>query len=164
MGTVVVSDPDGWRHPPRAIGRYLEPMATRQKIRYSDCDPQGIVFNGNYARYWDDALTDWFEEAGFGGPELGGIGVDVVTARMEMDFKASAGLGDTVATSIAVDRIGNTSMTLLFSSSRLSDDQVVTEGREVLVFVDPADFQPTPVPDVVKQWLDGNPTTENTVQ
>jgi YbgC/YbaW family acyl-CoA thioester hydrolase len=132
-------------------------MATTQKIRYSDCDPQGIVFNGNYARYWDDALTDWFEASGLGGEGLGGTGVDVVTARIEMDFRASAGLGDTLETDIAVERVGNTSMTLTFTTSRLSDDTVVTEGREVLVFVDREDFRPTQVPDDVKNKLVGNP-------
>jgi acyl-CoA thioester hydrolase len=103
-------------------------MATTQKIRYSDCDPQGVVFNGNYARYWDDALTDWFEEAGYGGAELGGSGVDVV-------------------------RVGTTSMTVGLSTRRLSDDTVVTEGREILVFVDPHDFRPTAVPESIKSDL-----------
>lgn len=131
-------------------------MPTRQKIRYSDCDPQGIVFNGNYARYWDDALTDWFEEAGFGGEQLGGSGVDIVTARAEMDFKASAGLGDVLETSLAVERFGNTSMTVSFTTTRLSDGTVVTEGREVLVFVDPDTFRPTAAPQAVREALEGN--------
>lgn len=128
-------------------------MPTTQKIRYSDCDPQGIVFNGNYARYWDDALTDWFEEAGYGGAELGGAGVDVVTARVEMDFKASAGLGDVLETSLKVERLGTTSMTVGFTTRRLSDDTVVTEGREIIVFVDPDSFRPTTVPDSVRSDL-----------
>lgn len=139
-------------------------MPTTQKIRYSDCDPQGIVFNGNYARYWDDALTDWFEEAGFGGAELGGIGADVVTARVEMDFKSSAGLGDTLVTRLEVERFGNTSMTVGFTTSRLGDGKVVTEGREVLVFVDPENFQPVSVPDEIRKSFVGNPDPANTVQ
>lgn len=132
-------------------------MPTTQKIRYSDCDPQGIVFNGNYARYWDDAMTDWFEEAGFGGEQLGGSGIDMVTARLEMDFKASAGLGDVLETGIEVERFGNTSMTLAFTTRRLSDGVVVTEGREVAVFVDPDTFRPTAVPDSIREALGGIP-------
>lgn len=128
-------------------------MATTQKIRYSDCDPQGIVFNGNYPRYWDDALTDWLEEAGFGGLELGGAGVDVVTARLEMDFKASAKLGDTVSTDLAIERLGNTSMAVGFTTTRLSDGTVVVAGREIIVFVDPEHFRPVPMPDQVKAGL-----------
>lgn len=125
-------------------------MSTTQKIRYSDCDPQGIVFNGNYPRYWDDALTDWFEEAGYGGPGMGGTGVDVVTARLEMDFRSSAGFGDVLETSIEVERLGTTSMTLAFTTRRRSDDERVVEGREVIVFIDPDTFRPVPVPERVR--------------
>ena len=129
-------------------------MPTTQKIRYSDCDPQGIVFNGNYARYWDDALTDWFDESGYGGPELGGRGVDVVAARLEIDFKAPAALGDTLETSIEVEKVGNTSMTVGFTTKR-SDGTVVVSGREILVFVDLEDFSSTPVPDAIRADLVG---------
>lgn len=112
------------------------------------------MFNGNYARYWDDALTDWFEESGFGGPELGGSGADIVTARMEIDFKASAGLGDVLETSLEVEKFGNTSMTVGFTTRR-GDGTVVVEGREILVFVDPERFRPTAVPDQVRAGLGG---------
>ena len=130
-------------------------MPTTQKIRYSDCDPQGIVFNGNYARYWDDALTDWFEEAGYDITGMVAAGVDVVTARMEMDFVSSAGLGDVLETSIDVESFGNTSMTVLLTTRRLSDEEVVVRGREVLVFVEPDAFRPTPVPDEIRESLGG---------
>ncbi len=126
-------------------------MPTTQKIRYSDCDPQGIVFNANFARYWDDAVTDWFEELGFGGTELGGIDVDVVTARLEIDFKAAAKLGDTLVTETAVERIGDTSMTVLVTTSRQSDSQIVAEGKAIYVFVDPAEFRPIMVPESFRE-------------
>lgn len=129
-------------------------MATRQKIRYSDCDPQGIVFSGNYARYWDDAVTDWFEAAGFGGVELGGVGSDVVTARLEIDFKASADLGDELETTVELERFGKTSMTVLIETRRLSDGEVAVSGKGVYVFVDLEEFRPTPVPMAIRQALD----------
>jgi YbgC/YbaW family acyl-CoA thioester hydrolase len=126
-------------------------MATTQKIRYSDCDPQGIVFNGNYARYWDDAVTDWMDEAGFGGLDLGGTGADMVAARLEIDFKSSATLGDVIETSVAVEKLGNTSMTLAITTSRQSDGNVVVSGREVVVFIDPQTFVPTPIPGPIRE-------------
>lgn len=132
---------------------YLVHMSTTRKLRYSDCDPQGIVFNANYARYWDDAVTDWFDDAGLGGSDLGGTGADVVAARIEMDFRAPAYLGDTVQTDIVVERFGTTSMTLGFTTIRLSDRSVVTEGSEVIVFVDPDGFRPIEIPDLVKEKL-----------
>ncbi|HEX6947554.1 MAG TPA: thioesterase family protein [Acidimicrobiia bacterium] len=127
-------------------------MPTVQKIRYSDCDPQGIAFNGNYTRYWDDAITDWLEEAGFSGPGLG-VGAEMVTARIEIDFKSSARLGDVLVTTPSVERVGNTSMTVGVTTRRQSDDDVVCEGREVIVFVDPETFRPVSVPDEVRARL-----------
>ena len=128
-------------------------MPTEQKIRYSDCDPQGIVFNGNYARYWDDAATDWLQEAGFGGFQLGGIGVEVVTARLEIDFKNSARLGETLVTTPSIERFGITSMMVGVVTKRESDHEVVAEGRMVWVFVDPKSFRPVPVPEGIKKGL-----------
>lgn len=123
-------------------------MPTTQKIRYSDCDPQGIVFNGNYARYWDDAITDWLEENGFGGVELGGIGVDVVTAHLEIDFRQGAGLGDQLETSIEVASLGKTSMKLAVTTRK--DEDVIAEGHVVYVFVDPVHFRPVAVPAEIR--------------
>lgn len=123
-------------------------MATTQKIRYSDCDPQGIVFNGNYSRYWDDAITDWLTEAG-----LEGVGAEMVTARIEMDFRSPAFLGDTLVTEPAVEKVGTTSVTVAMTTRRASDGEVVVEGREIVVFVDPETFRPVPVPSEVRTRL-----------
>lgn len=128
-------------------------MPTTQKIRYSDCDPQGIVFNGNYARYWDDAISDWFEASGFGGAQLGGIGTEVVTARLEIDFEAAASLGDEIETTPVVEAFGRTSMTVGIESRRVSDGALLAVGRTVCVFVDPDDFTPVPVPEVIAGGL-----------
>jgi acyl-CoA thioester hydrolase len=129
-------------------------MATLQKIRYSDCDPQGIVFNGNYARYWDDAATDWLEELGLGGPELGGNDVEVVTARLEIDFKAAAELGDVLETSIKIAKFGTSSMDLDVETINASSGVVIAAGRLVWVFVDPEHFRPVPVPEKVRKVLE----------
>ena len=131
-------------------------MPTRQKIRYSDCDPQGIVFNGNYPRYWDDALTDWYEESGFGGQELGGSGVDILTARIEIDFMTPVSLGDTLETTIAIEKWGTTSMTIAIETRRVSDEVLCVQGREVIVYVDPDNYRPVQVPDFIKKGLAGN--------
>lgn len=128
-------------------------MPTRQKIRYADCDPQAIVFNGNYPKYWDDAVTDWFEEKGYGGLELGGRGVDLVTARLEIDFRSPARLGDILETSVSVERFGRTSMMIAIETRLVPDGDLVAEGRQVLVFVDPATHIPVEPPEAIKQGL-----------
>jgi acyl-CoA thioester hydrolase len=122
-------------------------MPTIQKIRYSDCDPQGIVFNGNYTRYWDDAMTDWFDELEELGVSLEEASVDVVTARLEIDFKASATLRDVLETSVSPEHLGNTSMTLGMETKRASDGTQVAVGKIVCVFVDQKELRPVRMPE-----------------
>jgi acyl-CoA thioester hydrolase len=128
-------------------------MSTIQKIRYSDCDPQGIVFNGNYAKYWDDAMTDWFDDLEDAGVSLTHLGVDVVTARLEIDFRTSATMRDRLETSIDVEKTGNKSLTLGVVTRKQSDDSVVAEGRIICVFVDPSNFKPVALPDSFREAI-----------
>ena len=39
------------------------PFVHRHRVRYHECDPQGIVFNANWLTYFDVTLTEWFREA-----------------------------------------------------------------------------------------------------
>lgn len=130
-------------------------MPTIQKIRYSDCDPQGIVFNGNYARYWDDAMTDWFDDLEDNhGILLSGLGIDVVTARLEIDFKSTATLRDLLETEIEAEKLGNTSMTLHIETTKQSDASLVAVGKIVCVFVDREVLRPVPVPEAFRAIFD----------
>ena len=41
------------------------PFRHRIRVRWNECDPQGVVFNANYLAYFDVALTElWREAAG----------------------------------------------------------------------------------------------------
>ena len=35
----------------------------RLRVRYSECDMQGVVFNANYLTYFDTAVTELWREA-----------------------------------------------------------------------------------------------------
>lgn len=115
-----------------------------RKVRYSDTDAQGIVFNGNYATYFDDTVTDLFDAVGFGWGD-----VEVVTGRIEIDFRSPGRLGETLITGARVERIGNTSMTLRLATWEEETGRAVAEARQVQVVVDGEGFRPVPVPDAL---------------
>lgn len=117
------------------------PVTYVRKVRYSDTDAQGIVFNGNYATYFDDTLTDLFDVIGYEWGE-----VEVVLARMEIDYRSPARLGDTLVTGARVARIGNTSVTVELATWEQSSERLVAEGKQVQVTVSGKDFRPVPVP------------------
>jgi YbgC/YbaW family acyl-CoA thioester hydrolase len=120
-----------------------------RKIRYSDTDAQGIVFNGNYFTYFDDALTDLLEVAGLTAETRHEAGYDIVTAHVEIDFKSAATLGDTVVTEARVDRVGTASVTFTLQSRVEADGRLAASGEVVFVTVDADTMRPVRVPDPV---------------
>lgn len=123
-----------------------------RKIRYSDTDMQGIVFNGNYFTYFDDALSDLFDVLDLTPQSLHEHGVDVVTAHAEADFLASARVGDVLATNVMLDRIGTTS--IVFRLEGVVGDATIVRGNVVWVTVDAATFEKIPVPAELRVRLE----------
>ena len=83
-------------------------------IRFSDCDPAGIVFYPQYFVMFNGLLEDWFDEGlGIGFHALlieRRIGVP--TVRLEADFTGVSRMGDRVDLGLEVERLGSRSITL----------------------------------------------------
>jgi acyl-CoA thioester hydrolase len=122
------------------------PVTYRRKIRFSDTDAQGIVFNGNYATYNDDAVTDYLDSLGFSWSEFQEKGYDMVLGRSEIDFRSSARLGDVLVTGARIARIGKTSVVFELRSWIEADARVVVDTKLIQVIVDPKTLAPKHAP------------------
>lgn len=122
------------------------PVIYRRKIRFSDTDAQGIVFNGNYATYIDDAVTDYLDAAGLPWDAFTRSGYDMVLARSEIDFRSAARLGETLMTGARVARVGTSSVTFELQSWEEGSERVVIDARLVQVIVDHEAMRPKTVP------------------
>jgi len=129
------------------------PFVHTHRVRYHECDAQGIVFNANWFTFFDVTLTEWFRAA-FGSYSalMEEHGVDVVLAETTARFEGSARFDDELAISVAIERLGNTSMIVRFSARR--DEEPLVEGRTVYVFVDPATMGKQAIPGWVREKLE----------
>jgi acyl-CoA thioester hydrolase len=83
----------------------------RLRVRYAECDPQGVVFNAHYLTYFDLSITElWRAACGSYGAMLE-RGVDVVVAEAQLRFRAPARFDELLALEIWVARLGRTSIT-----------------------------------------------------
>src|SRR5262249_37350265 len=121
-------------------------VLSRRKVRFSDTDAQGIVFNGNYATYLDDTVTDYCEAAGLPWEVFTRNGYDMVLARSEIDFRSGARLGETLVTGARVVRIGTSSVTFQLQTWEEGSRRVVIDAKLIQVIVDPQTLRPRPVP------------------
>ena len=130
-----------------------QPVTYDRKIRFSDSDMQGIVFNANYLVYWDDALTDYMDAIGLPWAQLVENGDDMVLARTEIDYKRSAVVGDMVSTSIRATRLGNSSITFEFVSVNRDTAEVLVQGKQIQVVLDHQSFESKRIPDYFRDLL-----------
>jgi 4-hydroxybenzoyl-CoA thioesterase len=85
-----------------------------RRIRFSDCDPAGIVFYPQYFVMFNGVLEDWVDgPLGIGFAELvSRRRIGLPTVRLEADFRAVSRFGDDVVLSLEVERLGGRSLTL----------------------------------------------------
>jgi acyl-CoA thioester hydrolase len=58
-----------------------EPFRHRLRVRWSECDLQGVVFYPNYLEYFDHLLTELWREAVGPYGDITQLGIDLVVAE-----------------------------------------------------------------------------------
>jgi acyl-CoA thioester hydrolase len=129
-----------------------EPFEHKLRVRYVECDPQGVVFNSHYLAYFDINITELWRAAFGGYRAMTDRGIDLVVAEAQLQFRAPARFDDELTLQIAVTRIGNTAIT---SSHRISRGaELIAEGSERHVVVALETMTKTPIPDWIRDGLD----------
>ena len=121
------------------------------RVRYGECDPQGIVFNANYLMYFDVAFTELWRAALGPWDELVERGLDAVVAEANAVFHSPARFDDVVELHARVARVGKTSTTTEIDVRR--GGELLVAGKLRHVFLDRATWAKTEVPDWVREGL-----------
>jgi acyl-CoA thioester hydrolase len=121
------------------------------RVRYGECDPQGIVFNANYLLYFDVAFTEYWRDRVGPWDDMVSVGVDVVVAEANLRFRAPARFDDVLALEVTTEELGKTSMTTRIDVQR--DGELLVEMRLRHVFVDRATWSKTAMPDGIREQL-----------
>jgi acyl-CoA thioester hydrolase len=121
------------------------------RVRFGECDPQGIVFNAHYVAYFDVALTELWREALGSWSAMVERGVDAVVAHLDVDFRAPARADDLVTLGVGVEALGRTSLTTVVDVRR--DGDLLVRGRLRHVFVDARTWEKTPMPEWIREGL-----------
>lgn len=124
----------------------------RLRVRYGECDPQGIVFNANYLLYFDVAFTELWREAVGPWHEMVDRGFDAVVAEAGVRFRAPARFDDQLELRCRLTRLGSTGMTTAIDVAR--GDELLVEGTLRHVMVDASTWQKAPIPDWVRSGLE----------
>ena len=127
--------------------------------RYAEVDQQGVVFNGHYLTWFDEACTGFLYQLGVTYPGLIATGHDVQVVHSEIDYVTPIRWRDSVRVAVQCERIGSTSFTLAFTVLRHtggSAEQTAVRGHNVYVVVSTDDWAKRPIPERLREALVAN--------
>ncbi len=119
----------------------------RQRVRYHECDPQGVVFNAHYLAYFDITLTELWREVG-GYDAMISAGTDMVVAEATLRYLSPLRFDDEFDGVARIDHLGETSLVVAISLER--DGEVCAEGENRYVFIRSGGGGKTAIPEQLR--------------
>ena len=127
-------------------------FAHRLRVRYHECEQQGVVFNAHYFAYFDIVLTEMWREL-FGSYEvIYAQGTDMVVAEAGARFRGGARFDDELELRWWITRLGTTAMSTRIDVMR--GGEVLVEGDMRHVFVEAGTTDKKPIPPEIRAPLE----------
>ena len=135
-----------------------EPFRFLLRVRYGECDAQGIVFNARWGEYVDIAVAE-YSRVLFGSVDPAVTGIDWRLVKQTIEWRASARYDDVLDCRVATVRVGTTSFVLSTQFRRHADGTDLATAETIYVAFDHAGVK-QPVSDTHRRALErGAPGT-----
>jgi acyl-CoA thioester hydrolase len=123
-----------------------------EQVRFRDLDPMGHVNNAVFLTYLEQARIAFFDQHGL---PVGLEDLNLIVARVEIDFRAPVRLGQEVEVAVRATRFGTKSFDLDYELT--ADGATVAEAKSVQVAYDYARREPVPLPESWREKLSAVP-------
>lgn len=122
-------------------------------VRFSHCDPAGIVFYPQYFIMFNGLVEDWFNQ---------GLGVNYARTitehrlgfpivKLECDFIAPSKIGEIITLGLKLERLGKSSMEITVVCSYKQEERL--RARFVLVTMNLDTQRAQPIPDDLRALM-----------
>ncbi len=109
----------------------------QHRARWSECDPQWVVFNGHYLTFFDVAITEYTRAVGL--PSVMAqqrSGAQFFARKASIEYHAPAKYDDMLDICVRLGYLGRSSLRFMIEVYR--DQSLLTTGELVYVYVDTA--------------------------
>ena len=125
-----------------------------EHVRWSDTDRAGIIYYGQFLRFFEIAETELFRSVGLPYSEVfDRLDIWLPRVQIHFDFRKPLLLDDLIEVSAYVGRFGTKSLTLRFEVNKKGEAELVAEGHVVLACVNRSTFKSVPVPPAIREAL-----------
>ncbi len=127
---------------------------THLRVRYAETDAQGVVYHANYLVFMEVGRGALARERGLPYSQLEARGVNLLVARAELKYKASARYDDPLVVSTRVREVRGKFVTFEYRIEHEESGRLLVTGETTHVCVD-GGFKPVQVPAWVGEALTG---------
>ena len=128
------------------------------RVRWQECDAQGIAFNGSYLGWLEVVQAEYFRNLGFSIYRIAAAGYfDSAVVKATLEYKAPARVDEMLDLRARVARIGNTSLTLqaaIFPGAGGPDDAPLTTIEAIYAGFHAATAATRRVPDAIRALVE----------
>ena len=122
------------------------------RVRYAETDQMGVVYHGNYAQYFEMGRVEWLRNLGVSYKWMEDNGVMLPVVSLEMNYKKPAKYDDLLRVKTLLK--SQTSVKIEFDYEIYNEDnQLLTTGYSMLVFVDITTGKPILPPKYVSDKI-----------
>lgn len=127
--------------------------STKYRVRYADTDQMGVVYYGNYARFYEIGRTEMIREMGMAYSELEAGGIMMPVHTVESKYLDAIRYDELITIETRVDELPMARMEF-FHRILNEKGRLVHEARVVLVFLDRVSGRPVRAPARLIRLMD----------
>ena len=122
------------------------------RVRYAETDQMGVVYNGNYAQYFEMGRVEWLRNMGVSYKWMEENGVMLPVVSLSMNYKKPARYDDLLTVKTILK--SQTSVKIEFDYEIYNEnEELLTTGYSMLVFVDMKTGRPILPPSYVLEKI-----------
>lgn len=130
--------------------RFFHPF----RIRYSEIDGQGVLFNAHYLTFYDTAITEYFRALDYDQyADAKKTGTDFHVVKALVEYKAPIRFDAEIDVGARAARIGNSSLTFDLAIFPKGGDELLATGEIVWVNTNQTSHRPVPVPPELRALI-----------
>ena len=130
----------------------IKPDEVQFRVRYGETDQMGVVYHRNYAQYFEIGRTEWLRKMGFSYKQMEAEGIMLPVISLTLNYKKSACYDDLLT--VKTKLVKKPTAKIEFDYEILNENnEILTTGNSVLVFMDIHKNRPTRCPDYILDQL-----------
>ena len=131
----------------------MQKFSTNIRVRYGETDQMGIVYNANYATYFEVARTEWLRNLGVTYKYMEESGIILPVISLSFNFIKPAKYDDILTVSVFLKKKPLVKIDFDYEIINQNREKIST-GNSVLAFMNSKTNRPMKCPDYILEKLD----------